>query len=202
MRVFVAEDDRTVRLLLERILATWGYEVVSTCDGDAAWEILLKPDAPKLVILDRIMPGVDGLELCRRIRAKDTHNLTYIIHLTTMDEKENIIEGLEAGANDYMTKPFSNAELRARVEVGERMVRLQSELADRVEELENAQAYINQLHGVLPICAYCHKIRDDHDDWQRIEAFISEHSEATFSHSYCPDCLEKHYPQDVLEPRT
>ncbi len=200
MRILVADDDRTMRVLLERILAAWGFEVVFACDGDEAWELLQQPDAPSLVVLDRLMPGVDGLELCRRIRARDSNNLTYIIHLTTMSEKENIVEGFEAGADDYVIKPFSNAEFRARVQVGERMVKLQSELADRVQQLEGTLAYINKLHGVLPICAYCHKIRDDDDKWQQLEAYISQHSAATFSHSYCPECLEEHYPKDLIGP--
>ncbi len=198
MRVFIAEDDRTTRQLLEMLLDKWGYDVESACDGTEAWKRLQRPDAPRVVLLDRIMPGIDGLELCRRVRRLDSHNLTYIIYVTTMAEKQDIVDGLEAGANDYITKPFSNAELRARISAGEKVVKLQSELESRVKELEEALAYIKKLHGVLPICSYCHKIRNEREDWQRLEEYIQERSEATFSHSYCPECLEKHYPEEDI----
>ena len=103
------------------------------------------------------------------------------------------MEGLGAGANDYIVKPFNREELRARVKVGERIIKLQSSLAARVEELQEALSHIKTLQGILPICMYCHKIRDDKEAWGRIESYIEKHSEVRFSHSLCPECLEKHY---------
>ena len=196
MKVLIAEDDATTNQILTSILTTWGYQVVSTRDGEEAWEKLQQRDAPKLVILDRMMPKLDGLALCRRIRSQDPLNLTYIIHLTTLSSKEDIVEGLGAGANDYIGKPCHNAELRARLAVGAQMVQLQADLADKVTALEEALAHIKQLQGVLPICAYCHKIRDDKEVWRKLEAYVEEHTDARFSHSYCPDCLEKYYPEE------
>jgi DNA-binding response OmpR family regulator len=197
MKVLIAEDDATTNAILEAILKNWGYEVVITRDGAEAWAKLQEADAPKLVILDRIMPKMDGLEVCRRIRKKDPLNLTYIIHLTTLAAKDDVVAGLGAGANDYITKPFNNQELRARVAVGAEMVNLQVDLADKVEELEEALAHIKQLQGVLPICSYCHKIRDDKEVWQKLEAYVEDHSDARFSHSYCPECLDKYYPEET-----
>jgi len=197
MKVLIAEDDATTNAILEAILKNWGYEVVITRDGAEAWAKLQEADAPKLVILDRMMPKMDGLEVCRRIRKKDPLNLTYIIHLTTLAAKDDVVAGLGAGANDYITKPFNNQELRARVAVGAEMVNLQVDLADKVEELEEALAHIKQLQGVLPICSYCHKIRDDKEVWQKLEAYVEDHSDARFSHSYCPECLDKYYPEET-----
>jgi sigma-B regulation protein RsbU (phosphoserine phosphatase) len=115
----------------------------------------------------------------------------YLILLTAKGGREDLVTGLEAGANDYVTKPFNREELRARVQVGVRMVELQQSLADRVKALEEALARVKQLQGLLPICSYCKKIRDDQNYWQQVESYIAEHSQAQFSHSICPDCYEK-----------
>ena len=126
-----------------------------------------------------------------------------MILLTAKDSTEDIVEGLQAGADDYVTKPFDNDVMRARVQVGTRVVNLRSELANRVIELEEALSRVVQLQGLLPICSYCKRIRDDHDYWQQVEDYISEHSDVRFSHSICPDCHDRHIrPQiDELEPR-
>ena len=191
MKVLIAEDDMVSRRLLEASLTRWGYEVVVTCDGAAAWEVLQRGDAPSLVILDWMMPGMDGIEVCRRVRSALTAMPPYLILLTAKGRREDIVTGLRAGANDYVTKPFDREELRARMQVGMRMVELQQSLAERVKALEEALTRVKQLQGLLPICSYCKKIRDDQNYWQQVESYISEHSEAQFSHSICPDCYEK-----------
>ena len=190
MKILIAEDDMISRSLLETTLVRWGYEVVVTCDGTAAWEVLQSADAPPLAILDWMMPGMDGIEVCRRVRRAATRTPPYLILLTAKGRREDIVMGLRSGADDYVTKPFNREELRARVQVGVRMVDLQHSLADRVNALEEALARVKQLHGLLPICSYCKKIRDDRNYWQQVESYISEHSEAQFSHSICPDCYE------------
>jgi len=196
MRILIAEDDATSRRLLESMLKKWGYEVVVTCDGDEAWIALEAEDAPRLAVLDWMMPGMDGVELCRLIRRRHALSPPYIIFLTVKDRKEDIIAGLEAGGNDYVTKPFDGDELRARIEVGWRVIGLQSALAGKVKQLEEALAHVKILQGLLPICMHCHKIRDDRDTWQRLEEYISEHSEADFSHSICPECFAKYYSEE------
>jgi len=195
MRVLIAEDDLATRRLLETYLTKWGYEVVAASDGNQAWEYLQAPDAPHLIILDWMMPGLDGIEICRRVRAMDAGNLKHIILLTARGDKEDLVAGFEAGANDYITKRFDSDELRARVRVGARVVELQSALAKRVTELEEAITHIKTLQGILPICMHCHKIRDDREVWQRLEEYITDHTAAMLSHSLCPECFEKFYPE-------
>jgi len=195
MKILIAEDEQVSRLVLERTLAQWGHEVVSTSDGLAAWEKLQAEDAPKLAILDWMMPGLDGPDVCRKTRELGRREPTYCILLTAKVEKEDIAAGLEGGADDYITKPFDRRELRARVRVGERMLELRHGLAERVCELESALAQVEQLRGLLPICSYCKKIRTDGNYWQEVEAYIGDHSKVQFSHGICPDCWH-----DVVEP--
>jgi len=201
MRILIAEDDSVSRRLLEALLHKWGYEVVQCIDGTSAWEALQKPDAPDLAVLDWMMPGIDGVDLCQRLRGLPRPFPTYTILLTAKDRMEDIVSGLRAGADDYVVKPFNRDELQARVQVGLRVVGLQQALADRVKELEVALARVKQLHGLLPICSYCKKVRNDQNYWQQVEAYVSEHSEAQFSHGVCPECYEKHLkPQlDLLQ---
>jgi CheY-like chemotaxis protein len=174
---------------------------VTANDGDEAWRVLQEEDAPLLAILDWMMPGRDGIELCRQVRQTPTLLSVYIILLTAKGERQDIVAGLEAGANDYLTKPFDAQELQARLQVGARVVQLQTELARRVKELEKALIQVKQLEGYLPICSYCKKIRDDEDYWQQIESYIENHSEALFTHSVCPDCYEQHIEPELAELR-
>jgi CheY-like chemotaxis protein len=139
------------------------------------------------------MPGLDGVEVCRRIRTSIRSPQTYVILLTSLDAREEIVYGLEAGADDYVVKPFNREELRARVQGGRRIVELQSALADRVAELEDAIEHIHTLQGILPICMYCKNIRNDDDAWEKVETYIQNHSDAKFSHGLCPQCFDEHF---------
>ena len=199
MRILIAEDDATSRMILKSILTTWGYEVVETLDGTEAWQALEEEDAPRLVILDRIMPGMNGEEICRKLRETQPLTSTYIILLTSKGEKEDVVEGLEAGANDYIRKPFDRPELQARVRVGERVLELEATLAERIRALQDALAHVKTLQGLLPICMHCHRIRNDQQTWERLEKYISEHTEAEFTHGLCPECMKKHYNVLVSE---
>jgi DNA-binding response OmpR family regulator len=192
MRALVAEDDLVMCKVLQRTLEEWGYELVVTHEGAGAWEVLQSEDPPPLAILDWLMPGLDGVEICRKARQSEKLNATYIILLTGMNRKEDIIAGLDAGANDYITKPFNREELRARIQVGRRMVEMQSELAARVRELEDAFTHIKTLQGILPICSYCKKIRNDQNYWQKLESYFTSHADVQFSHGVCPECYDKH----------
>lgn len=190
MEILIAEDDAVSRRLLELFLIRWGYEVVMANDGNEALQILSREIRPALAILDWMMPGIDGLELCRRVRENQDALPTHIILLTARNGKADIVQGLEAGADDYISKPFDREELRARVQVGVRMVELQRMLGERVHDLEKALQQVKQLQGLLPICSYCKKIRGDNNYWQQVETYVSKHSEAQFSHGICPDCFE------------
>jgi two-component system cell cycle response regulator len=148
MRVLVAEDDLTSRLVLQKTMAKWGYEVSSVCDGNAAWEELQKPDAPALLVLDWEMPGMDGIDVCRKVRAAESGHPRYIILLTARSGTEDLVAGLEAGANDYVGKPFEPAELRARVDVGRRFVELHDQLLASQRALEH-QARTDPLTQIM-----------------------------------------------------
>ena len=188
MKILIAEDDPVSRRILEATLVKWGYEVSVALDGTEAWEMLQRENAPSLAILDIMMPGIDGLEVCRRVRQLPTTTPPYLILLTAMSSKDEVVSGIQAGANDYLSKPFHRDELRARVGVGAQMLLLQKSLAERVKELEQALSQVKQLQGMLPICSYCKKIRNDQNYWQRVEGYISDHADVEFSHGICPDC--------------
>lgn len=193
-KILVVDDEMTIRMMLDRVLTLWGYQAHLTTNGHEALEILRQPDPPKMVIVDWVMPGMDGLDLCRRIKQNEQLRSTYLILLTAKGSKENVVQGLEAGADDYITKPFDVNELRARIGVAERLLQTQGLLSEKIEELEKALAHVKTLQGTIPICAHCHKIRDDQQAWQKLEAYIEEHSEADFSHSICPKCAAEHFP--------
>ena len=195
MRILIAEDDPILRRLLEATLSRSGYEVVLAEDGGRAWTALQSADAPRLAVLDWMMPEMDGLEVCRKTREKAGASYVYIIMLTARGRKEDIVAGLDAGADDYLTKPFDPHELRSRVKVGERILNLEADLHARVNDLQTALAHVEQLQGLLPICMYCKKIRDDANTWHRLESYIQQHSEARFTHSLCKECLAEHYPE-------
>src|SRR5581483_2233922 len=178
--------------LLESILREWGYDVTAAGDGVAAWEALQQPDAPRLAILDWQMPGLDGLELCRRARANPATNSLYVLLLTGKGGTENIVLGLNNGANDYLTKPFDLDELAARLGVGRRVVELQQSLAERVAELERTLDQVRRLQGLIPICAWCKRVRNDANYWQKVEEYIGQHAEVRFSHGICPACFAEH----------
>jgi CheY-like chemotaxis protein len=197
MKVLIAEDEPDSRHLLKILVGKWGYEAVATRDGVEAWEALQQGDAPPLALLDIMMPRMDGLEVCRRAKENGTAVPVYIIMLTAKTLPKEIVSGLEAGADDYLTKPFDPQELRARIRVGERILELQKNLAMRVSELEDALSSVKQLQGLLPICSYCKKIRDDQNYWEQVDSYITKHSGAQFSHGICPDCYAQHITPDM-----
>jgi DNA-binding response OmpR family regulator len=191
MKILIAEDDPVSRRMLEVTLGGWGYDVQVTCDGRAACAGLEAADPPPLALLDWMLPEMDGVEICHRIRATEAGRAIYLILLTTRSRKEDLIAGLEGGADDYITKPFDRGELRARIRAGCRIVELQSSLAARVAELKESVARIKHLNGLLPICAWCKRIRDDQNYWQEVEKYVAVHSEVRFTHGICPDCKAK-----------
>ena len=191
MRILIADDDRVSTMMLSRTLEKWGFEVVVVHDGAAAWQCISGAEPPALVIADWMMPELDGIQLCRRIRAVTPPSTVYVILLTARTSRQDLVAGLEAGADDYLTKPFDPEELRARIHVGQRTLGL--------------IANIRRLTGLLPICSYCKRIRSDHDYWEQVESYITDHTDAQFSHGICPSCLVKVMdefdPPPVLSPK-
>jgi DNA-binding response OmpR family regulator len=188
MKVLIAEDDRVTGELLDRTLRRWNYETTLVVDGQDAWRHLSEVSAPTLAILDWMMPGLDGPDICRRVRAELPLANMYLILVTAREARRDLIAGLDAGADDYIVKPFDADELRARVAVGARVLALQEKLAERVAELQTALSNVKQLRGLLPICSYCKRIRGDDSYWQQVEGYIAAHSNAQFSHGICPTC--------------
>jgi CheY-like chemotaxis protein len=189
MRILIAEDDPVSRKVLQTTLTKWGHEVLVADNGLEALQILQGDNTPRLALLDWMMPQMEGLEVVQRIRDGGAKPLPYLIMLTARADKESLVQGLDAGADDYITKPFDRDELRARLQVGCRMVELHSLLLNRARELEETLAQVRVLQGLLPICCYCKKIRDDNNYWHQLECYITGHSEARFSHGICPHCM-------------
>jgi len=150
VKIMIAEDDPVSRRLLEAFLSKWGYDVVATCNGSEAWAVLNEPEAPSLVISDWMMPNIDGLELCRKIREMKKSGYTYFIILTAKERKEDVIQGLEAGADDFLTKPFHQEELKYRVQIGERIIELEQRIlllasTDSLTGVLNRRVFIERM---------------------------------------------------------
>ncbi|SDU07059.1 Response regulator receiver domain-containing protein [Verrucomicrobium sp. GAS474] len=190
--ILIADDHELNRKLLVSLLSTKGYAIEEAKDGTEALAKLTAAaeKGPVVGLIDWQMPGLEGIDVCRKAREVANADQLYLILLTVRDAKSDIVAGLEAGANDYITKPFNGEELLARVGIGAKMVLLQQNLAARVAELEVALGQVKQLSGLLPICMYCKKIRDDKDYWQQVEHYITAHTEAVFSHGICPECFD------------
>jgi len=196
MIVLIADDLDVNRRLLRTLLAADGYDVLEAANGSEAFQILQGATGPIVGLIDWEMPEMEGIEVCRQTRALTETPPIYLILLTVRDSKQDIVAGLQGGANDYITKPFDKTELLARVRIGKQMVELQQALTERVAELKEALINVKQLGGLLPICSYCKKIRDDQNYWQQVEAYVGKHSEAKFSHSICPQCYE-----EIIKPQ-
>lgn len=188
--VLVADDDPTTTLIVAAALRQWNCTVTIVHDGGAARRHL-QADRPPMAILDWMMPVADGPTLCREIRQDPACAGMYVVLLTARTAREDLVAGLDAGADDYLTKPVDREELRARVHVGKRIVALQRGLRDRVAELQTALAAVTQLEGLLRLCSYCKRVRTEEDSWHQLERYIAERSDTQFSHGICPECLER-----------
>ena len=135
MKILIADDESVSRHMLQSLLVKWGYDVVSASDGNAAWEILKAPHAPRMALLDWMMPGQNGVDVCRALRKLRPEPYTYVLLLTAKDAKESVVEGLESGADDYLTKPFNPQELKARIRVGLRLLDLEDNLVQAREAM-------------------------------------------------------------------
>lgn len=177
MKILAVEDDPVAQLVLEASLRQLGHNVVLASDGADAWARLQADAEVRAVVSDWLMPGLSGLELCARIRARE-QDYVYFILLTQQSATDaNHEEALTAGVDDFLVKPINQRELRMRLRVAERMV--------------GYTRQVRQLESCLPICSYCKNVRDDQDYWQHIEAYLHRHTGTSFSHGVCPDCYEE-----------
>jgi PleD family two-component response regulator len=192
--VLIVDDNAKNVQVLGTILMDAKYRVAVAHRGQLVFDLMPKVK-PDLILLDIMMPEMDGYEVCRRLKADPTTAEVPIIFLTAKTETDDIVLGFELGAADYVTKPFRAKEMLARVQTHIALTQLQQNLKKKNQELEEALASVKTLSGLLPICAHCKKIRNANDEWQSIETYVSEHSEADFSHSICPDCARTHFPE-------
>lgn len=193
-KILIVEDHPATRKLLENILCQ-EYEVLTAENGEEALvQVKDNPDID-LILLDIIMPVMDGYETCEHLKTDETSAKIPIIFLTVMGEEGDEARGFQSGVIDYIIKPVSRLRLLARVKNQLAINHQQRLLEKKNQDLEDALQQINILQGILPICSFCKKIRDDTGDWQKIETYIQAHSSAEFSHSICPHCLTRHYPE-------
>lgn len=193
MKILIAEDNPISRHLLEAAVSSWGYQPILAADGCEALSVMQGSDPPPIAVLDWMMPGLDGLEVTKTLREQPTAGPvpTYILMLTAKSEKEDIVAAFDAGADDYLTKPFHNGELRARLMVGERIVGLQQKLAERIWKLEASLGEVTALQSMLPVCSHCHQVREDEKYWQEVEEYTRLHSIALFQQPICAECLNR-----------
>ena len=188
MKILIAEDELTTRMMVQVSLERWGYDVLDAKNGDEAVALFDRGEQPRIVILDWEMPGLDGLEVCEKLKDETFEQPPYIIMLTARDNQKDIIDGFNAGADDYITKPFSSDELGARVRVAERLVRSQDMLAQSVDELKAVLDQLAMMEGSVVVCEECHKIEPAEDGpWQDYPQLIAE-KDSRFTTTICPDC--------------
>jgi len=192
--VLIVDDSPENIVLLEAVLRA-DCDSYSAEDGERGLA-LARERKPDLILLDVMLPGMDGYDVCRAL--KDDPDLcdVPVIFITALDALEKETRGLDLGAVDYITKPFNLAITRLRIRNHLQLKAQRDLLERRTAELQEALKTVKQLSGLLPICAWCKKIRDDQGSWSQMEAYIREHSEADFSHGVCPDCLKSMMPDD------
>jgi DNA-binding response OmpR family regulator len=191
MKVLLAEDEAVSRRLMEVHLDKWGFKVIGARDGAEAWVQLQQQPDIEMAVLDWMMPEIDGVDLVHRIRNELPGRSLYVIVCTARAGVEDLVTALDAGADDYLAKPFRQEELRARLRVGVRTVALERALRRRIADLDAALRHVRTLQGLLPICMHCKKIRNEEDIWERLESYIEEHADVEFSHGLCDECLAK-----------
>jgi DNA-binding response OmpR family regulator len=177
MKILIAEDDAIAAKVLRLTLQQFNYESVVASDGQEAWE-LFDREPFRIIVSDWMMPNIDGLEFCRKVRDRKQTLYTYFIMVTAAHtSNEDYTMAMDSGVDDFLTKPLDRQIIRTRLRVAERILRYTTTL--------------RQLEDIIPICAYCHKVRNDSDYWQRVESYITEHTGSDFTHGICPECYAK-----------
>jgi CheY-like chemotaxis protein len=177
MKILIAEDDPVSVKILQFALEHYGHQVVTSASGTEAWEIFDR-DPVRVIVSDWMMPGLDGLELCQKIRQRPKTDYTYFILLTAIGTgRDNLRKAMAAGIDDFLTKPLDREAIMMRLRVAERILEFTTQ--------------IRQLKQLIPICMYCKRVRDDTDYWDQVESYIHTHTGSNFSHGICPECFDK-----------
>lgn len=184
-RILIVDDDQFNISVLTEILHK-DYKIMTAESGDEALKVVAAPHPPDLILLDILMPEMDGYQVCTRIKANENTAHIPIVFVTAVSEAMDAARAFEIGAVDYVTKPFNPITVKARINT-------HVKLSSTMQKLENALKEVKRLNGLLPICANCKKIRDDKGYWKQVEMYLEEYSEARFSHGICPDCSEALY---------
>jgi len=184
--ILIVDDNTTNLNILFEYLKASQFKILVAEDGEAAFTVAKKAQ-PDIIMLDIIMPGLDGFDTCIKLKSDDQTKAIPVIFMTALSDTESKIKGFKVGAVDYITKPFQHEEVLARLNT-HLTIQLQK------KQLEEALARVKTLRGLIPICAVCKNIRNDKGYWERMESYIKSHSDADFSHGICPDCATKMYP--------
>ncbi len=190
-RILIAEDHDSARGALENLLTWRGFSVVIATNGDEALKALAAPDGPSIALLDWEMPGMTGVEICRKIRNRHLDRYIYLIIITGREGEEDIAKAMAAGADDFIRKPFGVIEVIARLRTGQRTLKLERSLTSHIAEMERTHLTRRRGVSLLPICSYCKKIRDESGKWQDIETYIEKQIGMELTHGICPECMEK-----------
>ncbi len=194
IKILVVDDDPDVLLATSRVIKSAGYEVLEASTGAECMN-MAKNLQPDMVLLDVVLPDADGVELCRQIKSEpDFKNIFVVLTSGLKTAPDNQANGLDVGADGYIARPITNRELTARINAMVRILIAEQERDQTIIQLKAALSRVKLLSGLLPICSNCKAIRDDKGYWNQIEAYIEEHSDADFSHSICPECSKKLYP--------
>ena len=212
-RIVIVDDTPANLQFLRATLAAQGFAAHPAHDGELALQFIQRTD-PDLILLDIVMPGLDGYQVCERLKASEQTRDIPVIFMTALSDTEEKVSGFRSGAVDYITKPFQMYEMLARVQthialhklqrqLAAQNAQLRQEIAERqraererellIGQLQEALASIKTLRGLVPICAACKKIRDDGGYWNQLESYLHSHTEAEFSHGICPQCAQQLY---------
>jgi DNA-binding response OmpR family regulator len=197
-KILVTDDDPQVLLLSATLLRKEGYEVYEATTGEACLEAA-RAHRPDMILLDVMLPDMTGIEVCRRIKTDEELRRIFVILVSgVLVSSEYQADGLNVGADGYMVKDMTNREFLARVSSMVRIKRVEDALREKereqqklISELKDALAEIKTLKGLIPICASCKKIRDDEGYWNQLEAYLSKHTDAVFTHGFCPECAKE-----------
>jgi len=199
--VLIVDDVPKNLQVLGNILRKKDYNIAAATSGKQALDMVEKI-LPDLILLDIMMPDIDGFQVCEKLNASKRSKDIPVIFLTAKTSTEDIVKGFEVGAVDYLTKPFNSSELLARAHTHIELKKARDKERDLILKLKDALIKVKQLSGLIPICSRCKKIRDDEGYWQRVEEYLESHSEAQLTHSLCPECVIKLFPEmsdEILE---